>query len=244
MAIRLSEREAEALRGCHHLDQVLYVFGLRRHMDYATGIVGESRRISVQSLKEAAYVEPSNGPVREKGAPTKHRILRSIDRLADKGLVEREGTFVFRLPLADCDEVRSEKLRTYCAPDSATDSAPDSAPRQASHDAVFSESSAPDSAPDSAPTEDDIPHHLRGPGNSVPKGTGTDVPESSAARTWRLWLELVGDTRANRAVLGRIIKDHGEEEVAEGVATTWAKNPADPVSYLRGCLKPKRRFVC
>jgi len=227
------------------MDQVLYVFGLRRHMDYKTGIVGETRRISIQSLKEALYVEPSNGPVREKGSPSKHRILRSLERLTDKGLAIRKGTFTFRLPLADSDEVSEEKLRTYSAPDSEPDSAPDSAPTKASNGAGSSDSRAPDSAPDSAPTEGDIPHHLRGPGNSVPKGTGTDVPESSAARTWRLWLELVGDTRANRAVLGKIIKDHGEESVAEAVATTWANNPVDPIGYLRGCLKPRERgFVC
>lgn len=244
MSFRLSNKEADALRGCHHLDQVLYVFGLRRHMDYATGVVGESRRISVQSLKEAAFVEPSNGPVRESGSPSKHRILRAIERLADRGLVVREGTFVFRLPLADIGEVSEKKLRTYCAPLYAPDSAPDSAPENINSDERLTNSSAPDSAPGSEPTDRDIPHHLRYPVYSVSKDTGTDVPEDPASRMWRLWVDLVGDTQANRRNLGKAIKEHGEEMVSEAVALTYAKQPADPVSYMRGCLKPKRRFQC
>lgn len=79
-------------------------------------------------------------------------------------------------------------------------------------------------------------------GDSDTDVSGDKSPEGASARCWRLWLELVGDTQANRKVLGSMIKDHGEEAVADAVARTYAKGPADPVSYLRGCLKPKRRF--
>ena len=79
------------------------------------------------------------------------------------------------------------------------------------------------------------------PGPSSEPSAETENPSS---KVWRLWTDLVGDTPHNRSVLGKLIKEHGEAEILEAVMKTIAKNPAEPISYLRGVIRPKRRFVC
>ena len=93
-------------------------------------------------------------------------------------------------------------------------------------------------------------------GDSVSKDTGASAPiyinqkespepddDDPTKALWDMWLKVVGATPANRGILGRAISEHGEEKVREAVAATVGKKPADPISYFRGCLKP-RRLVC
>jgi hypothetical protein len=88
--------------------------------------------------------------------------------------------------------------------------------------------------------------------SSVSKDTGADAPPKNQSQSpndpskalWDLWVDYVGDSPHNRSVLGKLIKEHGETDVREAVATTIAKRPADPMAYMRACLKPRRRFVC
>jgi len=89
-------------------------------------------------------------------------------------------------------------------------------------------------------------------GDSVPKGTGANAPSSNQSDTpvdpskalWDLWVGYVGDSSYNRSMLAKLIADHGEAEVREAVWATIAKKPAEPIAYMRGCLKPRRRFQC
>ena len=88
--------------------------------------------------------------------------------------------------------------------------------------------------------------------DSVPKGTGADAPSSDESNApidpskalWDLWVGYVGDTPYNRSMLAKLIAEHGESDVREAVAATIAKKPAEPIAYMRGCLKPRRRFQC
>lgn len=88
--------------------------------------------------------------------------------------------------------------------------------------------------------------------NSVPKGTGANAPNDSKNHApddptkalWDLWVGYVGDSPYNRSMLAKLIAEHGELAVREAVAATIAKKPAEPIAYMRGCLKPRRRFQC
>lgn len=61
----------------------------------------------------------------------------------------------------------------------------------------------------------------------------------SAPTIWDLWAGLAGESK--RPLLGKLIRDFGEDAVAEGVAITSAKRPADPASYLRKLLEKRKR---
>lgn len=63
--------------------------------------------------------------------------------------------------------------------------------------------------------------------------------EHSALSVWDLWDAVTG--KKNRSYLGRLIREHGEEEVAKAVAIVSSKRPADPVSYLKGVLGKRSR---
>ena len=62
-----------------------------------------------------------------------------------------------------------------------------------------------------------------------------------APSIWDVWVGLAGEK--NRPLLGKLIGEHGESEVAKAVAIVERKAPADPVSYIRGILNnlTKRR---
>lgn len=64
---------------------------------------------------------------------------------------------------------------------------------------------------------------------------------AAAPTIWDLWVSVAGEK--SRSYLGRLISEHGEERVTEAVASTIAKRPADPVSYIAGILTPKKREV-
>jgi len=100
-----TDAEDEALQGLPLEAQILYLRGLRRHMDYETGIVGARRRISWKMLAEVLEVAPHQG-VERSGQPHISKVRRLMGWLIRAGLVEDVGSkergqpIVFRLPLA------------------------------------------------------------------------------------------------------------------------------------------------
>lgn len=59
---------------------------------------------------------------------------------------------------------------------------------------------------------------------------------------WDIWEQLAGPK--SRGILGQLIKNNGENEVAKAIGIVLLKRPADPKQYLYGILrnnKPKRR---
>lgn len=92
MPVLLSDEELEVLKEIPHLHMCLYVFGIRRHMDYKTGIVGIKRRISYQSLKEEIYVPPTRGRHTSKTVDaSKTQIKRVLEFLEKNGLIKRHS---------------------------------------------------------------------------------------------------------------------------------------------------------
>lgn len=61
--MKVTDEELSALRGLPHLQQLLYLTGIKPYVDYRTGIVGISRGISYQSLAEELYIEPHQADV-------------------------------------------------------------------------------------------------------------------------------------------------------------------------------------
>ena len=56
----------------------------------------------------------------------------------------------------------------------------------------------------------------------------------AAPTFWDVWVGIAGESK--RSALGRLIRDHGEQAVAEAVAKVAIKRPADPTPYLIAML--------
>ena len=82
----INQRELSALNGLPHLQQLLYLCGIRPYVDYKTRIAGIKRGISYQSLAEALYVEPHPGI--KSGSPSKDQIRRALKGLEKTGLIK------------------------------------------------------------------------------------------------------------------------------------------------------------
>lgn len=97
--------EDKALHELPYLAQILYLRGLRRHMDGHTGIVGLVRTVTRRMLIELLTVPDCRGrhSVHER-APTESALRNALRALQRAGLVEpiphEERRLIFRLPLA------------------------------------------------------------------------------------------------------------------------------------------------
>ena len=115
MAFKINDLELQALYGLSHLQQLLYMRGLRPYMDYSSGIVGIKRGISYQSLSEACYVEPQRGVVSTHVSHDQiKRCLATLERvtLIKRQSIQRKKLIVTCL-LADRDKAVSNKAAPY-----------------------------------------------------------------------------------------------------------------------------------
>ena len=111
-----NDDEDEALDGLPHVDQVLYLRGIRQRMDYSTGIAGIAPfTISYSWLSQLAEVRPRRGSTM-KAPPrlTKQAMRSSFERMESAGLVQRmtdhqQRGLVFRCLLADTNQ--SDQMR-------------------------------------------------------------------------------------------------------------------------------------
>ena len=110
-AIAFVSAEKEALDGLPLMQRWLYMV-LRWYMDRATGRVGDTRGISLQSLAEELYVEPVRGRhAADCGSPSKKAVRSALDGLEREGLIRPCGNgevLVFFLPKARCVSARSK----------------------------------------------------------------------------------------------------------------------------------------
>lgn len=112
-AVLLCNQEQEAMIGMPHLQCLLYIFGLRPHMDFSTGIVGLARGVSWQSLREALYVEPAAGI--KGGSPSKDQLRGAAKGLERAGLIKSKSTrekLIFECLLAQTDKNAQNKVTT------------------------------------------------------------------------------------------------------------------------------------
>lgn len=90
MAILLTDDEIEALQGMRHFHCCLYILGIRRHMDYATGIAGIKRKISYSSLASELQVESHQG-FEDARKNSRDQIKRALAALEKSGLIKRQS---------------------------------------------------------------------------------------------------------------------------------------------------------
>lgn len=138
---QFNEDEDAALEYLPHVDQVLYLRGLRKFMDFATGIVGIRRKVSYQMFRELLEVHRRRGSTKPEYYPKRDEVRASLTRLEVAGLIIRvpsaskavADSMVFKLPFAHADltvlsneERQGQTLRATTPQDSALAGADDS----------------------------------------------------------------------------------------------------------------------
>lgn len=117
-AFRLNDAEQAILRRSElsHPARLLYVLGIRPHMDFATGIAGKRRRISYQGLHEVLEFVPEPGSQRERQDYSRKMLIRLIDELERHGLVRRlpnDFRAIFlECPVADREDASKNRMGT------------------------------------------------------------------------------------------------------------------------------------
>lgn len=230
-----NEREDDAMHGLPHMAQLTYLRALRPYMDYATGIVGIKRGISLKSISEMLHVESGQGR-REYGDPSTKAVRYALDLLERAGLIEKKKAdrqLVFRLPLADMDSSVSEKWgrrgadvgQTKCGtPDTSNDA--DSAEKYGRRVA--------DPNPEKWGTPPVSGIRDKTEGKPSDAGASRDDPKTAV---WNLGERLLG----SRAHVGKLIKQHGEPNVFHAIAQAAFHNPADARAYIVGMLTAKTK---
>jgi hypothetical protein len=118
MGLNLTDNELDAMDGLPHFHRCLYIFGIRRYMDYASGIVGIKREISYKSLAEEVYEEPIKGV--KNTTKSRDQIKRALSVLEKKALIKRqsiikkdEKTLILSCPLAMTDKSIQNKAAPW-----------------------------------------------------------------------------------------------------------------------------------
>ena len=104
-----NDSEDYALQALHPATQIIYLRGMRRFMDYATGIVGVNRRISYTSLSECCEFIPDPRSRIPSERKTKSAVRAALAELERAGLIVKKSaeTLIFFLPLADTNKSAS-----------------------------------------------------------------------------------------------------------------------------------------
>lgn len=110
MAFKINDMEFQALYGLPHLQQLMYLRGIRPYMDYASGVVGVKRGISYQSLIESCYVDSHVGYA---SSQLSHdQVKRGLASLERCGVISRESRrkkLILKCELATWDKSAQNK---------------------------------------------------------------------------------------------------------------------------------------
>ncbi len=144
-----NDAEDEALDYLPHMDQVIYLRGIRRRMDYQTGIAGVTAPISYAWLAQLVEVRPRRGShMRVPGRPTKEQLRAVFRRLEHAGLIEwirdhgGKG-LIFRCLLADTDQSVPRRNNPRTTPEQPQMSYPMNTPDNSNNDNDLHEQSNP-----------------------------------------------------------------------------------------------------
>jgi hypothetical protein len=106
-----NDNEDHALQGCSLLAQIIYLRGIRRHMNYQTGIAGNPkvRKLSLSGLADIARFEPDWGSRKPAWSASKEEVRAALEELKRSGLIQDSGSslkdgLIFFLPLADANK--------------------------------------------------------------------------------------------------------------------------------------------
>ena len=105
-SFKINDREWEVL--FDEPDYLLKMYlGIRKHMDYKTGISGYSRRLSEHFFRELISYSSRSG--RKAYIVTRSKIRNGLNVLEKLGLISPLGMFVFQCHLADWDNFVQNK---------------------------------------------------------------------------------------------------------------------------------------
>lgn len=100
----ITENELLELNGLPHIQQIIYLRGIRPYMDINTGLVGIKRHISHQSIAETLYIDPKPGIKEERFS--RDQVRRALGGLERAGLIinqSKERQLLLKCPLAKWD---------------------------------------------------------------------------------------------------------------------------------------------
>jgi hypothetical protein len=238
--------EQEALRCCRWMARVLYLMGIRVHMDYATGWVGICRTVSYRGLQEVLDLDGRS--TEPDPPPTKRRIQRALEELERAGLIEwQRGAsaqvgLVFRCLLADWDE----SVRNKAVPKRYPSGTQQAVPSNASSGAGFAAQAVPKRYPSG--TQQAVPPPVSGV--KAPIGAsqeGAVAPGPADARGARLTLADLPDTWRQWASRER--PDLDADQVWARFRDHWAAEPGakgrklDWMATWRNWVRRERRGV-
>lgn len=113
-----------------YFHRCLYIFGIRRYMDYATGITGIKREISYKSLAEETYVKPRRGVNTNNNS--RDQVKRALVILEKAGLISRqsivtkdEKQLILKCLLAETDNCVQNKAAPWPPHSPALKAAPE-----------------------------------------------------------------------------------------------------------------------
>lgn len=150
--VTLNDAEQEILDRNDYKYEALYRRAIRRYMDYRTGLVGISRGISWQSLKEEMYIPPRSGVEKNKTLG-EYQLKRMVKHLEREGLVQLKSTparLILFCPLADRDNNVQNKAAPRPHPQANAQAAPSKTAKTQSQ-FRFAVIGEPEAAPEAAP---------------------------------------------------------------------------------------------
>lgn len=117
----ISDVEVNRLMYLPHLAQILYTTILRRHMDFQSGTVGITYRLSERAMVERLEVHRPRGSTKPHYRPTRQTIRSALEQLIRAGLIEKlPQKFSFKLPCAIFGKNRSNEEQPQQQPESET----------------------------------------------------------------------------------------------------------------------------
>lgn len=114
--VYLNEAEQKVLDQLDYIYEALYRRGIRRYMDYQTGLVGVKRGISWQSLKEELYIEPRKGIAKKNISKDQvRRLAKTLERVGLVRIKSGPKRLIFECLLATSDKSVQNKPATIPA---------------------------------------------------------------------------------------------------------------------------------
>ncbi|MGA7177981.1 MAG: hypothetical protein WBX11_00140 [Thiobacillaceae bacterium] len=205
-SLLINPAELEQLAGLPHSAVALYLV-LRRLMDYATGLVGVTRGVSWQGLREELYVEGRQGM--SSRSVSREQVRRIAGHLEHAGLVERHSIemerLIFFLPKAQtdtCARKKSDTSPTQARPPRADRVASPPSPQKSMFFVMERGEGRPKptqaemAKPDTPPVSGFITPLTSFGGNAPPEtggaprlDSGTDAMRTVCAEIWRAYSE-------------------------------------------------------
>lgn len=127
MSMRLDDEELDRLSGhgasaLSHAAKVLYVLGIRQHMDMETGLTGYRRKVSYQSFAELLEFQPVRGSHRPQQRFNREALRALIRELERVGLVRwirsDDRCLFFECPCATRDSSPKKRNNPRTTPSS------------------------------------------------------------------------------------------------------------------------------